>query len=124
MNKIRLSKVFLVCALVALGLLTMSGVMASATSTGLPVPPAPPGTSTATDANELLVIVTNWILGIVGAVAVLFIIYGGFRYITAQGNSQQMDTAKNIIIKSIIGLVIIIVAYVIVNVVVGALGSK
>ncbi len=110
----------MVCALVALGLLTVSGVMASE---GLTTPTALPGTSTATDANELLIIVTNWILGIVGAVAVLFIIYGGFRYITAQGNSQQMDTAKNIIIKSIIGLVIIIVAYVIVNVVVGALGK-
>lgn len=118
MNKALLQKSFLVFALVALGVLSASGAMAQLT-----VPNAANGTSTATDANELLIVVTNWVLGIVGAVAVLFIIYGGFRYITAQGNSQQMDTAKNIIIKAIIGLVIVVVAYVIVNVVVTALGN-
>lgn len=118
MNKSLLQKGILVFALIALGVFSAGSAMATLT-----VPSAAEGTSQATDANELLIIVTNWVLGIVGAVAVLFIIYGGFRYITAQGNSQQMDTAKNIIIKSIIGLVIVVVAYVIVNVVVGALGS-
>lgn len=116
MNKKLLQKVFVVTALAALGLLSASGAMADLT-----VPSAINGTSAANNANALLISVTSWILGIVGAVAVLFIIYGGFRYITAQGNSQQMDAAKNILIKAIIGLVIVVVAYVIVNVVVTAI---
>lgn len=82
------------------------------------------GAANSTNASGILATVTNWVLGIVGAVAILFIIYGGFRYITAQGNSQQMDTAKNILIKAIIGLVIVVVAYVIVQVVIAALVTK
>lgn len=118
MNKMLLQKGLLLFALVALGLVSVGGVMA-----GLNVPTNQENTAGGNNAMDLLLTVTSWTLGIVGAVAVLFIIYGGFRYITAQGNSQTMDLAKNIIIKAIVGLVIIVVAYVIVNVVVAALGK-
>ncbi len=90
----------------------------------LPTPTEITGAATSTNASALLATVTQWILGIVAAVAILFIIYGGFRYITANGNSQQMETAKNIIIKAIIGLVIVVVAYVIVQVVIAALVTQ
>lgn len=120
MNKRLIKKGVMIFALVALGLMTAGGVLA-ADNSGLITPTNAPGTATGNNAYVFLALVTNWVLGIVGAVAVLFIIYGGFRYITAQGNSQQMDTAKNIIIKAIIGLVIVVVAYVLVQVIVAAL---
>lgn len=119
MNKMLLRKGILIFALVALGTVSVGGAMA-----GLNIPGSETNTTGKdTSAMELLNRVTGWVLGIVGAIAVLFIIYGGFRYITAQGNSQQMDTAKNIIIKAIIGLVVVVVAYVIVQVVVTAMVS-
>lgn len=52
---------------------------------------------------------------IVGAVAVVMIIYGGFRYITSGGDSNSVGTAKNTLIYAIIGLIIVAVAQVIVH---------
>ncbi|OGE82383.1 MAG: hypothetical protein A3B10_02810 [Candidatus Doudnabacteria bacterium RIFCSPLOWO2_01_FULL_44_21] len=60
-------------------------------------------------------------LGVVGVLAVAFLIYGGFRYITSAGNEEQAESAKKIIQNSIIGLIIIILSYVIVIVIGNAL---
>lgn len=110
-------KVFATIALLAVfGVLTAGSAYAQLTT------PDATGKNVATgNEGDLIDNVTDWILGITGAIAVIFIIYGGFRYITASGNSQQMETAKNILIKAIIGLVIIVVAYVIVKAVLNAL---
>ncbi|MFC1721954.1 hypothetical protein ACFL0Z_03500 [Patescibacteria group bacterium] len=112
----KLLTIFMTIALVAvLGL-----VMVNTAQADLVVPNNVNGTAGG-DEYQLIRSVTNWILGITGAIAVLFIIYGGFRYITASGNQTMMETAKNILIKAIIGLVIIVVAYVIVTAILGAL---
>lgn len=60
-------------------------------------------------------IIINTMLFIVGLMAVVMIIYSGIRYITAHGDKQQVDSAKNTLIYSIVGLVIAILAYAIVN---------
>ena len=76
---------------------------------------------------SLAVIVLNWILGVAGLVAVIFLIWGGFRYLTAGGNEDSTKAARTTIINALIGLVIIILAYVIVSVVVNstnALGTS
>lgn len=54
---------------------------------------------------------------IVGVVAVIFIIYGGFRYITSGGDSGSVSSAKNTLIYAIIGLIIVALAQFIVRVV-------
>ncbi len=43
---------------------------------------------------------------IVGIVSVLMILYGGFRYITAGGDSSKISTAQQTIIYAIVGLVV------------------
>jgi len=48
-----------------------------------------------------------------GIIAVIMIIYAGFRYVTASGNDQTIATAKKILIYAVIGLVIIAMAQVI-----------
>lgn len=63
--------------------------------------------------------VINTMLYIVGILAVVMIIYSGIRYITAHGDKGQVESAKNTLIYSIVGLVIAIVAYAIVNFVIG-----
>jgi type IV secretion system pilin len=60
-------------------------------------------------------------LGITGIIAVAFIIYGGFRYITSAGNDEAAEGAKKTIINAIIGLIVVILSYVIISVVVNAL---
>ena len=59
---------------------------------------------------------------IIGYIAVGFIIYGGFRYITAQGSPDGIAKAKKTIQNAVIGLAIGISATVIVNVVFNVLG--
>jgi hypothetical protein len=59
-------------------------------------------------------------LQIVGLVAVAYIIYGGFRYVTSGGDEKAVETAKKTILNSLIGLVVVILSYVIVNVVINA----
>lgn len=63
--------------------------------------------------------IINALLFLIGIVAVIMIIIGGFRYITAQGDTGQLATAKNTILYSIIGLVVAIAAFAIVNFVLG-----
>jgi Type IV secretion system pilin len=52
---------------------------------------------------------------IVGAVAVIMIIYGGFRYITSGGDSNRVGSAKNTLIYAIVGLIIVALAQIIVH---------
>lgn len=64
--------------------------------------------------------VINFFLFFLGLVAVAFIIYGGFLYITSQGDDGNTEKAKNIILYAAIGIVIILVSYAIVNTFIGA----
>ena len=76
------------------------------------------GTSTPTDANVVIKNVTNIMFFIIGAVSVIMLIYGGIRYTTSGGNTNSVTAAKNTVIYSIVGVVISILAYAIVNFVV------
>jgi hypothetical protein len=58
---------------------------------------------------------------IIGALAFLFLVIGGLRYITASGNPESVQKAKNQIQYSLIGLVITALASVIVNFVIDRL---
>jgi amino acid transporter len=70
-----------------------------------------------TSVNGLIKIVINWLLGIAFGIAVLFLIIGGFWYITSAGNEETAEKGKSTAINAIIGIVIIIMSYVIINVI-------
>lgn len=63
--------------------------------------------------------IINWVLGLLGIIAVIMILYGGFIWLTAAGNEENVTKAKNILSAAIIGLVIILLAWAIVNYVLG-----
>lgn len=69
--------------------------------------------STQDDIVSTAFTVINWILGATFAFAVIMLIVGGFRYITSAGNEGQAEAAKEQITQAIIGLVIVLLAYVI-----------
>ncbi|MCD4693869.1 hypothetical protein K8R62_00750 [bacterium] len=50
-------------------------------------------------------------LSFLGIIFIILIIYGGFRWMTARGNEQQVTEAKQSIQRAVIGLIIIIAAY-------------
>lgn len=59
--------------------------------------------------------ITNVLLFIIGAISVIMLIIGGIRYTISQGDSTQVTSAKNTILYSVVGLVVAILAYAIVN---------
>ena len=58
------------------------------------------------------------------AIAVLFLIIGGFRYVVSTGNPDQVEGAKKTILYAILGLIVIFVAYVLVTLLQDWLGVK
>lgn len=59
--------------------------------------------------------ITNILLFLAGAIAVLMIIIGGIRYATSQGDQNAISGAKNTVLYAVIGLIVTIIAYAIVN---------
>lgn len=83
--------------------------------------PCPPGVrcpgAEDSTVNGLILVVIGWLLSIAFGLAVLFLIIGGFRYITSAGNEESAEAGKKTVINAIIGIVIIVLSYVIVNVI-------
>lgn len=59
--------------------------------------------------------IINVVIGVIGFVAVAFIIFGGFQYTTSAGDPGKVKKAKDTILYGIIGLVVAMLAYAIVN---------
>lgn len=72
-------------------------------------------------ADDVLVNVLNIFHLIVGIVAVVVIIVGGLRYTASAGNPDGVKAGKNLILYGIVGLVVIMASFAIVNFVTGAL---
>lgn len=70
--------------------------------------------------GEQIETVVNVLLFVLGAIAVIMIVIGGIRYATSNGDSGSIKTAKDTILYAVIGLIVAIMAYAIVNFVVKA----
>jgi hypothetical protein len=81
------------------------------------------GESVTDKVNRILKRVVNFLSAIIGVVAVIMIIFGGFRYITSGGSDNTVTSAKNTILYAIIGLVIVALAQLLVRFVVKLIGS-
>lgn len=64
---------------------------------------------------DIITTIINVMLFIAAALAVIMIIYGGIRYITAHGDEKQVKVAKDTIVYSVTGLIIAILAYALVT---------
>lgn len=79
-------------------------------------------TGNVSSADDLITTIINMLLYIIGAVSVIMIIYGGFKYVTSGGDSSGVTSAKNTILYAIIGLIVAVLAYIVVNFVLKQLG--
>ena len=66
----------------------------------------------------------NILLSFLGVLFLVLIIYGGFMWMTAQGNETQVEKAKKIIVNSVFGVVIVMLAYAITFFVLWAAGES
>ncbi len=66
-------------------------------------------------AKELIITLTNFVSGFVATVAIAFMMYGGYLYVTAIGNEEQTGKAKKVFTGAIIGILIALGSYALVN---------
>ena len=78
------------------------------------------GATKTDDLNNIIKNVINTLLMVLGMIAVIMIIIGGVRYTTSGGDASQIQAAKNTILYAVVGLVVAILAYAIVNFVLNA----
>ena len=112
-------KKFLIAALVSLGIVVTplamdAPVFANAKSE------VTSGVSSVNDGNStdlpsFITNIVNILLFLAGAIAVIVIIIGGIRYVMSSGDAGQVQAAKNTILYAVVGLVVVIMAYAIVN---------
>ncbi|MBR2600917.1 hypothetical protein IKE07_02170 [Candidatus Saccharibacteria bacterium] len=74
--------------------------------------------------NGVFTQITNTVLYVVGIISVIMLIYGGLRYVISGGDSKKVTDAKNTILYAIIGLIISILAFAIVNFVINAVTGE
>ncbi len=65
--------------------------------------------------------ITNILLFLIGAIAVIMLIIGGFRYVLSGGNTASVTAAKNTILYAIIGIIVALLAYAAINFIISSL---
>jgi Type IV secretion system pilin len=73
------------------------------------------GTGSSTDLLSNIKVITNTLILVVGIASVIMIIIGALRYVLSAGNEKATSGAKDNIIYAVVGLVIAVIAYAIVN---------
>lgn len=68
--------------------------------------------------------VTNVLLFIIGAIAVIMLIIGGLRYTVSGGDQTAVTAAKNTILYAIVGIVVALLAFAVVNFVLGSFADS
>jgi|GEM_PF-1025230 len=70
---------------------------------------------------QLALAVVTYLIGIIGVLSILFVIVGGFQYVTSAGNEETAKRAQRTITYSIIGLVVAVLSFAIVQISVNTL---
>ncbi|MFH0854479.1 MAG: pilin [bacterium] len=76
------------------------------------------GEGRACELNDFLALAVNlinYMLAIAGSLALLFFIYGGFKWLTAAGNSSKVDEGKQVLISATFGILVVLASWMIVN---------
>ncbi len=82
-----------------------------------------PGDDAQTIFNTVLGRVLGWVLAIIFLIAFIYLIISGVKYITSGGDAAKATEARNGVLNAIIGIVIVLLAYVIVRFA-GTLGTN
>ncbi|MDB4939779.1 MAG: hypothetical protein JWO40_204 [Candidatus Doudnabacteria bacterium] len=69
------------------------------------------------DITGIILVVLRYVIGLAGLIALVFLVFGGFRYITSAGNEETAGKGRKTILNALIGLAIVILSYVIISVV-------
>lgn len=124
MTKKQLVNGLIGAALAATIVLPMAAFAQQPNVTAEEILPLAVGTTIGTGTADIRLTIANIIrtaMSLLGIIAVLIILYGGFKWMTAAGNEDNVTKAKQIITAGIIGLIIILTAYAIASFVISSL---
>jgi len=105
-----------------LGLMANTAFAQSAAFFDNPQGGAAPSAAAQGTLGQNITLIINYFLGILGLIAVAFLIYAGVLMVTAGGNDEQIQKSRKIITYAVIGIVIVLLSWTIVTFVTGALG--
>lgn len=74
--------------------------------------------------NGIFKTITNVLLFLIGAISVIMLIIGGIRYVVSGGDSTAVTSAKNTILYAVVGIVVAILAYALVNFVISSFSAN
>jgi len=77
----------------------------------------------ATSLQYLIAGIMIILLYFAGIVAIVFVIIGGYQYVTSAGNEEQAEKGRKTLINAIIGIIVVVLAYTIINVIVNLVGT-
>lgn len=125
MNKISKHLIsFAILAFLFVPLLTLPAAAQTTANFGLDnVNEGLDGTLSNSDPRAIIGRIINVALGFLGVIAVAIILLGGFKWMTAGGNEEKIESAKKLLTAAIIGLVIILLAWAIVIFAIGVLSN-
>lgn len=75
------------------------------------------------DLKTTVINILKWVLGALTLVALVYLIYGGFLWLTAAGDERRIEKAKQVILQALIGMVIVLLAWAIVIFVAGGISN-
>lgn len=97
------------------------GLMKSANDAGLTDETDLSGVDSKKDIRDMITQIVGYILAMVGVILLVQIIFAGYSWMMSGGNEEKIKKAKGKIVNSIIGIAIIMVAYVLVSTIFGLL---
>ncbi len=82
------------------------------------------GTYELNDILQLAIGFSQWLLGIVGSLALAMFVYAGFTMLISAGNPQKVTAAKNTLIASVVGLAIVFASFILIRFLLGVFGIE
>lgn len=125
MKKSIISIAIMTCAVFGASVLStasLSGSVSAQVSKGIDTATTSEMKGKSIDGDKgLIKTVVNVLLWAVGILSVIMIIFSGFRYITSSGDASKTKSARSTLIYSVVGLIVAIMAWAIVNMVINRL---
>lgn len=89
-------------------------------ATGIPCNPLE---GTVGNIPEAITVVIKYLLSVIGIVSLAFIVISGIKYMISVGNEEKMKSAKEALYSSVFGLALALMAYTILEIIVGVLNG-
>lgn len=85
--------------------------------------PCNPLDGTVSSIPDAIIVVIRYLLSIIGIISLIFIVISGIKYVTSAGDEEKIKSAKDALYSSCLGLALALMAYAILDVIVGILNG-